>query len=67
MLHPCQTVWAVGQLEDGDIVTAGSDGRVRIWTTDDARQAPNELQEVRPLNLDRWADERHMKLKYRKR
>jgi hypothetical protein len=46
MLHPCQTVWAVGQMEDGDLVTAGSDGRVRLWSQDESRIATEDIREV---------------------
>jgi hypothetical protein len=46
VLHPCQTVWAVASLPNGDIVSAGSDGQVRIWTTDERRFASDEARRV---------------------
>lgn len=46
MLHPCQTVWTVGQLDNGDVITGGSDGQVRIWTRDESRYAATEVREV---------------------
>jgi len=46
MLHPCQTVWTVGQLDNGDVITGGSDGKVRIWTRDESRYATAEVREV---------------------
>jgi hypothetical protein len=46
MLHPCQTVWTVGQLVNGDVITGGSDGRVRVWTKDESRYASAEIREV---------------------
>ncbi|WWC73225.1 uncharacterized protein I206_107191 [Kwoniella pini CBS 10737] len=39
VLHPCQTVWSVSSLPNGDIVTGGSDGRIRAWSEDKARIA----------------------------
>jgi hypothetical protein len=51
LLHPCQTVWSVSQLPNGDIVTGGSDGRVRIWTTESARYALQAIREVRAGNI----------------
>lgn len=51
MLHPCQTVWTVGQLDNGDIITGGSDGRVRMWTKDESRYAAKEVQEVSPITI----------------
>ena len=44
--HPCQTVWAVSVLPNGDVVTAGSDGRVRVWTSDEARYASSAIRAV---------------------
>jgi hypothetical protein len=46
MLHPCQTVWTVGQLDNGDVITGGSDGLVRIWTKDESRFAIAGVREV---------------------
>ncbi len=46
LLHPCQTVWAVSPFPDGDIITGGSDGRVRIWTREPGRMAREEKQTV---------------------
>ena len=40
-------VWAVAFLPNGDLVTATSDHIARVWTTDEARQAPAEAVEVR--------------------
>ena len=42
--HP-GCVWDVKFLENGDIITACSDGTVRIWTLDDDRICdPQELE-----------------------
>lgn len=49
MLHPCQTVWTVGQLDNGDVIIGGSDGRVRIWTRDEERYAARDVREVSPI------------------
>lgn len=46
MLHPCQTVWTVGQLDNGDVITGGSDGKLRIWTKDESRYATVDVREV---------------------
>jgi hypothetical protein len=48
MLHPCQTVWTVDQLDNGDVITGGSDGKVRIWTKDELRYASADVREVSP-------------------
>jgi hypothetical protein len=53
MLHP---VWTVGQLDNGDVITGGSDGKVRIWTRDESRYATAEVREVststnHPVNI----------------
>jgi len=42
--HPC-TVWCVATLANGDLVTGGSDGQVRIFTADAARMAPQVVRE----------------------
>ncbi|KAK4688505.1 hypothetical protein P7C73_g1603, partial [Tremellales sp. Uapishka_1] len=42
ILHPCQTVWSVHPLPNGDIMTGGSDGIARIFTTDDSRMMGRE-------------------------
>ncbi|WVQ93337.1 hypothetical protein IAU59_000405 [Kwoniella sp. CBS 9459] len=46
LLHPCQTVWSVSSLPNGDVVTGGSDGRVRIWSADESRHMSQEQQDV---------------------
>jgi phospholipase A-2-activating protein len=46
MFHPCQTVWTVGQLDNGDVITGGSDGNVRIWTRHESRYATADVREV---------------------
>ncbi|KAJ3262722.1 hypothetical protein HDU77_000238 [Chytriomyces hyalinus] len=43
--HPCTSVWCVTALENGDIVTGGSDAVVRIFTTNPERAA--SLNEVK--------------------
>lgn len=48
LLHPCQTVWSVTQTGDGDIITGGSDGGVRVWTQREERSALPEIREVSP-------------------
>lgn len=53
MLHPCQTVWTVGQLDNGDVITGGSDGKVRIWTKNESRYATAEVREVSIRSQDR--------------
>ncbi|ESL07248.1 hypothetical protein TRSC58_05067 [Trypanosoma rangeli SC58] len=39
--HPC-VIWSVCVTSAGDVVTGGSDGAVRMWTTDDKRMASVE-------------------------
>lgn len=51
LLHPCQTVWAVTQSDDGDIATAGSDGYIRVWSKHPDRQASAEIRDVSPIVL----------------
>jgi phospholipase A-2-activating protein len=46
LLHPCQTVWSVAGLPNGDIVTGGSDGRVRVWTQEASRVAKEDILQV---------------------
>ncbi len=46
LLHPCQTVWTVATLPNGDIVTGGSDGCVRVWSMDFARIAESYVLKV---------------------
>jgi len=65
MLHPCQTVWTVGQLNNGDVVTGGSDGKVRIWTRDESRYAAADVREVSVLARDMLID-RHTRRQYRR-
>lgn len=45
--HPCQTVWGVSVLPNGDVVTAGSDGRVRVWSSEISRYADEAIRAVR--------------------
>lgn len=44
MVHPTQSVWSVTCLRNGDIVTGGSDGIVRVFTQDPQRFAPAAMQ-----------------------
>ncbi|WVQ75434.1 hypothetical protein IAR50_005059 [Cryptococcus sp. DSM 104548] len=44
--HPCQTVWCVASLPNGDIVTGGSDGVVRIWSKASARIASEDTRKL---------------------
>jgi phospholipase A-2-activating protein len=37
--HPCTSVWSVAVLANGDIVSGGSDGVVRVFTVADDRAA----------------------------
>jgi hypothetical protein len=37
--HPCVSVWSVAVLNNGDIVSAGSDGYLRIFTNVKERYA----------------------------
>ncbi|WWC91345.1 uncharacterized protein L201_006288 [Kwoniella dendrophila CBS 6074] len=46
ILHPCQTVWSVSCMSNGDIVTGGSDGRIRIWSLDEKRISDIQTREV---------------------
>jgi hypothetical protein len=68
MLHPCQTVWTVGQLDNGDVITGGSDGKVRIWTKDEGRYALAEVREVSTSTStpDRMLMYRHTRREYRR-
>lgn len=36
---PATSVWAVGVVGNGDLVTGSSDGAVRVWTRDETRVA----------------------------
>ena len=40
--QPYISVWAVLGLDNGDVVAAGSDALIRIFSKDETRQAPNE-------------------------
>ncbi|KAI9204199.1 WD40-repeat-containing domain protein [Polychytrium aggregatum] len=40
--HPCGSVWCATALPNGDIVSGGSDGFVRVFTRDPARLADSE-------------------------
>jgi phospholipase A-2-activating protein len=45
LLHPAG-IWYLTLLENGDLVTAGHDGVIRIWTQDPSRALPpNEIKE----------------------
>jgi phospholipase A-2-activating protein len=46
ILHPCQTVWTVCGLDNGDIITGGSDGIIRVWTKAEERFAEPAEREV---------------------
>jgi len=41
---PCQSVWSVAALQNGDIVAASSDGVARVFSCDETRQASEEKQ-----------------------
>lgn len=46
-LHlPAISVWSVAALQDGDIAAATSDGCVRLFSADPARQADQEMQKL---------------------
>jgi hypothetical protein len=67
MLHPCQTVWTVGQLDNGDVITGGSDGKVRIWTKDESRYAATEVREVSThIHVRPSADGRRMRREWKR-
>ncbi|WVF65690.1 hypothetical protein IAT40_000421 [Kwoniella sp. CBS 6097] len=40
------TVWSVSSLPNGDIMTGGSDGRVRIWSREESRHASQQEQDT---------------------
>jgi len=44
VVHPC-TVWFVCELNNGDLVTAGSDGVARVFSRDSGRQADPTVQD----------------------
>jgi hypothetical protein len=46
--HPCTSVWCVTSLVNGDIVSGGSDGIIRIFTESADRIADAELLAVSP-------------------
>jgi hypothetical protein len=67
MLHPCQTVWTVGQLDNGDVITGGSDGKVRIWTREESRYAAADVREVStPIHGRRRTDVRRMRREWKR-
>jgi phospholipase A-2-activating protein len=41
--HPCG-LWSVDFLENGDVVTAGQDSLVRVWTRDATRALPDTIR-----------------------
>ena len=46
LVHPCQSVWCCAFLPNGDIVSAGSDKAIRIWTASSDRVADLNVLEV---------------------
>ncbi|KAJ3341189.1 hypothetical protein HDU91_000748, partial [Kappamyces sp. JEL0680] len=42
MMQPCVSVWSVLALPDGDIVVAGSDGAIRVFSRTPSRQATRD-------------------------
>ena len=42
IMMPCQSIWCVAVLDNGDIVTGSSDAIVRVFTCDEGRQASVE-------------------------
>jgi phospholipase A-2-activating protein len=39
--HPCVSVWATAFMQNGDVVSGGSDGIVRVFSRDPSRRAPD--------------------------
>ncbi|RUS88855.1 hypothetical protein EGW08_003400, partial [Elysia chlorotica] len=46
LYHPCESVWAVCALPNGDIATGASDGMIRIFTQVSERVASQEVMEA---------------------
>lgn len=44
--HPCVSVWATIVISNGDIVSGGSDGCIRIFTRSEERVADETLIQV---------------------
>ncbi|KAI8812457.1 WD40-repeat-containing domain protein [Cladochytrium replicatum] len=44
--HPCTSVWCVNTLPNGDIITGGSDGTVRLFSTSKDRAASSDVIEA---------------------
>ncbi|KAK2149566.1 hypothetical protein LSH36_446g01013 [Paralvinella palmiformis] len=44
--HPTESVWSVCVLANGDIVTGASDGIIRVFSSDQSRQASEEEQKT---------------------
>ena len=42
LMMPCQSVWSVALLDNGDIVAGSSDSVARVFTCDEGRQASDE-------------------------
>ncbi|CAJ0945625.1 unnamed protein product, partial [Mesorhabditis belari] len=43
---PAQSIWDACFMLNGDLVTAGSDGRIYVWTTNEKRKAPQAIIEA---------------------
>ncbi|XP_014785826.1 phospholipase A-2-activating protein [Octopus bimaculoides] len=46
VLHPCNSVWSVCVLQNGDIITGGSDAMIRVFTQCNDRMASVEDQKT---------------------
>ncbi|GFS06857.1 phospholipase A-2-activating protein, partial [Elysia marginata] len=51
LYHPCESVWAVCALPNGDIATGASDGMIRIFTQVAERVASQEVLETYEASL----------------
>ncbi|WVQ81529.1 hypothetical protein IAT38_003653 [Cryptococcus sp. DSM 104549] len=52
LLHPCQTVWSASFFPNGDVVSGGSDGGVRIWSQAEDRIAEPAVRESYMAEVD---------------
>jgi phospholipase A-2-activating protein len=46
LVHPCQSVWCCAWMPNGDIVSAGSDNAIRIWTISEEKKAEDQVLQV---------------------
>ncbi|GAB1603500.1 phospholipase A-2-activating protein-like [Argonauta hians] len=44
--HPCNSIWSVGVLANGDVITGGSDAMIRVFTRNSSRMASEEEQKT---------------------